>query len=148
MPARKRTTAATTTQLEARPVTLNLPPPGGPCPTAKPGEPRQCRTCPDLFTPGKAGGYGEQCGRCHAAERDGRTPGPRIRQPRGEPRVPVKGRVRPELKKLITPAALAGWRVRSEGELVELALARLFGREDLEPTRLSKADALAMLGES
>lgn len=103
-------------------------------PTPAPGEPRPCVTkgCGSLFTPGK-GGWGDHCGRCQAAISAGRTPGPRIRQPRGKAKVPVRAFVHPDLLQLLTAERLAQYGVRTPAEFLVLAGARLLGREEFAP---------------
>jgi hypothetical protein len=112
-----------------------------PASMAAPGEPRPCRACRTRFTPGKAGGFGEHCGRCQKAIRDGRKPGPRLRQPRGQAKRAIKSYLRPELADLLTPELLAQYRMTRPGDLLALAVARLLGRPDLEPMKTPKEGA-------
>lgn len=106
--------------------------------TPSPGEPRPCSVaeCRTLFVPGKTGADG-RCYRCYHSRAAGRPEGGRQRQPRGQAKVAMKGYVKPDLANLVTNDILAVFGVKTQGELVELALARLLGREDLGPAKKS-----------
>lgn len=105
----------------------------------QPGAAVMCSTgpsCGATFVPGQGKGWGVRdgkpyCARCQKAMKDGRTPGPRIRNPPGQKRTVKKAAIRDELLKLVTTEVLAAQQVASVEKLLAKLLAVHLQRPEL-----------------
>lgn len=105
----------------------------------QPGAAVMCSTgasCGAVFIPGQGKGWGVRdgkpyCARCQKAVKDGRTPGPRIRNPPGQERKVKKTSIRSELLELVTTGVLATERVASVEKLLAKLLAVHLKRPEL-----------------
>jgi len=105
----------------------------------QPGATITCSTgpsCGAVFVPGQGKGWGVRdgkpyCARCQKAIKDGRTPGPRIRNPPGQKRTVKKTAIQDELLKLVTPEVLAAQQVASVEKLLAKLLAVHLQRPEL-----------------
>lgn len=108
----------------------------------KPGEPRPCKTdiCRTMITPGKDGARNGYCRRCnHYLDQNKPVP-PRARQPKGQKKKRIPVDVPPAMFDFITPEMLAAFKVKSRGDFLRLAGARLLGRADFEPVKVQKPE--------
>lgn len=103
-----------------------------------PGEPRPCKACKEPFTPGVGGAYGEHCNRCNRAMARGETPGPRLRQPRGQAKVRVKAYVHPDMAAALTPEQLDAYAVKNLGDFLVQSAARRLRQKKWEPVQPKK----------
>lgn len=106
----------------------------------KPGEPRPCKTdiCRVMIIPGKNGARNGACRRCNHYLDQGLPVPPRARQPPGQKKKRIFSDVPPAMFDFITPQMLAAFKVKSRGDFLRLAAARMLGRQDFEPRAVEK----------
>ncbi len=105
------------------------------------GATRTCKTktCRKLFTPGKAGDFGDYCRRCRHWLSKGEAVPPRSRQPNGQAKVNIKARLPPELARAITPLVLLRHDVKNAGDFLRLAGSLLLELPEFKPAPLTDA---------
>lgn len=107
-------------------------------PAPKPGEPRKCKGCPDLYIPGVGGAFKDHCARCQKRLSRKQPLGPRARLPPGQRKPRVKATLHEDMAKALDAKTLKAAKVKNAGDYLVQSGARRLGRPEWEPVSLKK----------